>query len=48
MAALDPEGSPGGVSLVSEGEKLSYPHVKLMSRGITAIQLLKPKSVLRC
>lgn len=29
--ALDPEGSPGRVSLVLEGEKLSYPHIKLIS-----------------
>lgn len=45
MAALDLEGSPGRISLVSEGEKLSYPHVKLTSQGVTTVQLLEPKSL---
>ena len=38
--ALDPEGSPGQVSLALEEEKLSYPHIKLLSSGVTTIQLV--------
>lgn len=45
MAALDLEGSPGRISLALEGEKLSHPHVKLTSRGVTAVQRLEPKSL---
>lgn len=33
MSASDPEGSPGRVSFVSEGEELCYPHIKPTYQG---------------